>query len=122
MEKADSLDRQIRDLQKRKEKELLLKIEVQKSVKASQAKISQKEEEEKNLKLRHEEAKEEVKKVEEEIIKLPSAPGYSQEVLDLINNQIDSKKADLECPVCFEECSPPIYTCQAQHPVCASCR
>ena len=122
MKTVDYFDIQIRELQKTKEKELSLKIEIQKSAKASQAKISQKEEEEKSLKLRHEEAQEEVKKVEEEIVKLPSAPGYSQEVLDLINNQIDSKKADLECPVCFEECSPPIYTCQAQHPVCASCR
>ena len=122
MKTVDYFDIQIRELQKTKEKELSLKIEIQKSAKASQANISQKEEEEKNLKLRHEEAQEEVKKVEEEIEKLPSAPGYSQEVLDLINNQIDSKKADLECPVCFEECSPPIYTCQAQHPVCASCR
>ena len=122
MERADSFDRQIRELQKRKKKELLLKITIHKWVNASQAKISQKEEEEKSLKLKHEEAKEVVKKIEEEIVNLPSAPGPSQEVLDLINNQIDSKKADLECPVCFEECSPPIYTCQAQHPVCANCR
>ena len=122
MEQADYFDRHIRELQKTKEKELLHKIEIQKLAKASQAKISQKEEEEKNLKLRHEGAQEEVKKVEEEIVKLPSAPGPSQEVLDLIKDQIKSKKRDLECPVCFEECSPPIYTCQVQHPVCASCR
>ena len=28
----------------------------------------------------------------------------------------------LDCPVCCDECSPPIFSCPAKHPVCAECR
>ena len=88
----------------------------------SQNKISQKTKEEDILKRRYEEAKEELKKVEEAIVVLPSALGYSPDMLELLDKQIIAKRAELECFVCLEECSPPIYTCQAQHPICANCR
>ena len=68
------------------------------------------------------EAKLEVKKIEQEIASLPTAPGYNQDMLSLLDDQITAKRGELECPVCFEECAPPIYTCIAQHLVCAECR
>merc|ERR1719432_299955 len=74
------------------------------------------------LKRQREEAKLEVEKVEKEIADLPAAPGYSQDMLTLLDNQIAAKRRELECPVCFEESAPPIYTCNAQHLVCAKCR
>ena len=64
----------------------------------------------------------EVKKIEQEIAGLPTAPGYNQDVLSLLDDQITAKRRELECPICFEECAPPIYTCTAQHLVCAKCR
>ena len=41
-----------------------------------------------------------VKKLDEQIAGLPSASGYSQDVLSLLDDQIAAKKKELECPVC----------------------
>ena len=41
---------------------------------------------------------------------------------EALEKQISSMIMELECPVCLNECSPPIFTCLAQHPVCAECR
>jgi len=41
---------------------------------------------------------------------------------EALEKQISSMSMELECPVCLNECSPPIFTCLAQHPVCAGCR
>ena len=41
---------------------------------------------------------------------------------EALEKQISSMSVELECPVCLNECSPPIFTCLAQHPVCAECR
>ena len=41
---------------------------------------------------------------------------------EALEKQISSMSMELECPVCLNECSPPIFTCLAQHPVCAECR
>ena len=122
-ENVESIDIQIKELQKRREINLKLVFEKQALVRYSEAAISLKCEEGNVLTKRYEEAKLELEKVEEDIVKLPSALGYSQETLHLLDLQIAAKRDELEeCPVCFEECSPPIYTCEAQHPVCASCR
>ena len=69
-----------------------------------------------------EETKDKVKKLEEKLEGLPADPGFSQDVINLLDHQIASKKKELECPVCLEESAPPIYTCVAQHLVCAKCR
>ena len=36
--------------------------------------------------------------------------------------KIEELETDLECPVCFEVCSKPIYMCNFQHQICKSCR
>ena len=121
-EKVESFELQIIELRRRIDAERSLELEKQLLVERSQNKISQKTKEEDILKRRCEEAKEELKKVEEAFVELPSALGYSPDMLELLDKQIIAKRAELECPVCLEECSPPIYTCQAQHPICAHCR
>ena len=74
------------------------------------------------LKAKFEEMENNVKRLDEQISGLPAASGYSQDVLSLLNDQIAVKRRELECPVCFEESHPPIYTCSSQHLVCANCR
>jgi len=59
---------------------------------------------------------------EQQIADLPNASGYSQEKLQELEDQIAAKRSELECPVCYEEAAPPIYTCVAQHLVCNKCR
>jgi len=80
--------------------------------------------EEKTRKLKEEleETNSNVKKFEKNLADLPSAPGFSHDVVNLLDDQIASKRKELKCPVCFEEAAPPIYSCVAQHLVCANCR
>ena len=81
--------------------------------------------EEKVLRLerQHEEAKVRIVEVEKKIADLPTATAdYSQEMLSILEKQIAVKRRELECPICFEESTPPIYTCVAQHLICAKCR
>jgi len=80
------------------------------------------EEEEKRLEGRVEEIKLLIKEVEQKMSDLPTAPVHSQEMLNILENQITAKRRELECPVCLEESTPPIYTCAAQHLVCGKCR
>ena len=63
-----------------------------------------------------------IKSAEQQIANLPNASGYSQEKLQELEDQIAAKRSELECPVCYEEAAPPIYTCVAQHLVCNKCR
>lgn len=36
--------------------------------------------------------------------------------------QMEQILKELECPVCFNTCTPPIYTCQNGHIICSTCR
>jgi len=45
-----------------------------------------------------------------------------KEQIKALEVQISDMSLELECPVCFEVCAPPIYMCLAQHPVCSGCR
>ena len=42
--------------------------------------------------------------------------------LESISLKISSKEVELECPVCLELASAPIYMCMEQHLVCRGCR
>ena len=46
----------------------------------------------------------------------------AQRFLLNIDKKIEAKESDLECPVCFEVCAPPIYSCDEQHIICSECR
>ena len=119
---AEGYEVEIVALYKKQIDALKLKAEKRDLAKGDEAAISMSKEQGTRLERQLEEAKLEIEKVEKEIAYLPSAPGYSQEMLSLLDNQIAAKRRELECPVCFEECAPPIYTCIAQHLVCVKCR
>ena len=55
--------------------------------------------------------------------KKPASPKpQSISLLAFINRKISSKEGELECPVCLEEASSPIFMCSQLHLVCSSCR
>ena len=43
-------------------------------------------------------------------------------MFDSINEKIATKEQELECPVCLETASAPIFMCEEQHLVCGGCR
>ena len=43
-------------------------------------------------------------------------------LLEFIQSKIKAKEEELECPVCFEIASPPIFTCIDLHLICRDCR
>ena len=45
-----------------------------------------------------------------------------QHLLSSVNAKIEKEEAGLECPVCLETASVPIYTCSKQHLICSECR
>ena len=44
------------------------------------------------------------------------------QLLDFIDQKIEAKEEELECPVCLEVASVPIFMCDEQHLICSSCR
>ena len=76
----------------------------------------------KTLKEELEETNNNIKKYEIKMEDLPSNSGFSQDVISLLDEQIATRRKELECPVCLEEAAPPIYSCVAQHLVCPKCR
>ena len=63
-----------------------------------------------------------IEELQQKIKALAEAPGYNPSMLKQLEDEISEKKEGLECPVCFYQCSPPMYTCPAQHLICANCR
>ena len=98
-------------LQEKEDTEVLLKMDVRQQVE----KLAKQEEKVKN-------AEKVVEDLQRQIKALPEAPGYNPYMLKQLDDQISERKEELECPVCFHECSPPIYTCSAQHLICGNCR
>ena len=119
---AEAYEVEIQALQQKKDDVLKLKAEKRKLALSDQVAIDMREEQGSRLERKLDEVKVKVKKFDQEIADLPAAPGYSQDMLNLLDSQIAAKRSDLECPVCFEESAPPIYTCISQHLVCANCR
>ena len=53
----------------------------------------------------------------------------SEERIDLkaertqqLAKEIEEKERDLECPVCFDVCTRPVYMCHLSHQICSQCR
>merc|ERR1712080_291588 len=46
----------------------------------------------------------------------------NMQLLDYIDNKIAAKEKELECPVCFEVASAPIFMCNDLHLICSDCR
>ena len=84
-----------------------------------------------------EEAKKEKEKLEQEIESLKAEESVQKNTvedraqpshlpdswkLDYISKKIEAKEKDLECPVCFEVASTPIFKCSEDHLICSVCR
>ena len=119
---AEAYEVEIQALQQKKDDVLKLKVEKRELAQSDQFTINMREKQGTRLERKLDEVKAKVKKFDQEIADLPAAPGYSQDMLNLLDSQIAGKRSELECPVCFEESAPPIYTCISQHLVCANCR
>jgi hypothetical protein len=52
----------------------------------------------------------------------PRSPLPDSWKLDYISRKIEAKEKDLECPVCFEVASAPIFKCPQEHLICSVCR
>eukprot|EP00092_Neocalanus_flemingeri_P000737 GFUD01000781.1.p1 GENE.GFUD01000781.1~~GFUD01000781.1.p1 ORF type:complete len:937 (+),score=231.94 GFUD01000781.1:203-3013(+) len=93
----------------------------------------------KKRKERENELKSDIKDVEEKIkaLDISSTSGKSnefgsndetadkdpkQKLLDFLTTSILEKKEDLECPVCLDTATIPIYSCLESHLICSSCR
>ena len=50
----------------------------------------------------------------EACIAIPNLPPENQKLLEYINSKIDAKEKELECPVCLEVASIPIFCCDDQ--------
>merc|ERR1712037_611365 len=46
----------------------------------------------------------------------------AQRFLLNIDKKIEAKESDLECPVCMEVSTAPIFSCDEQHIICSDCR
>jgi len=61
-----------------------------------------------------------------EVLTLPTAtvqpPGPNKQLLEFIDKQISEKEKELECPVCLEVASAPIFMCSELHLICTNCR
>ena len=42
--------------------------------------------------------------------------------IEEIDRQIEAKEKELECPICFDVASPPIFRCDELHIICSDCR
>ena len=83
------------------------------------------------------EAKKEKEKLEQEIESLKAEESVQKNTVedraqpsplpdswkfDYITKKIEAKEKDLECPVCFEVASTPIFKCLEDHLICSVCR
>ena len=81
----------------------------------------------KNLRLRNE-----IAQIHEALEKLPheseiftekqALTQQNKKLQDFIAKQIEAKEKELECPVCIEVASVPIFMCQELHLICCQCR
>ena len=127
------VDMKIADLQADRER-LIKEVEERNDQMISLAR--EKEDLEKDIDRNVEEATRDIAALEEEIKSLridsPSKAVKSKEepqpkrnpnmqLLEYIENKIEAKQKELECPVCLEVASAPIFTCSDLHLICGHC-
>ena len=116
------IELQMKNLEKvQQETSRMLDI-VHANAKNSKKAIVQRSKEVAEYKQEKEELKLRVDELEEDLVLLPGAVGYSQEMVNEMESEIEALAEDLQCPVCMEEFSSQVFTCPAQHPVCSTCR
>jgi len=120
--RLEALEQEIQERKYRKKELLKIKEKRQEKIGGRLFLLNRRKAEEITLEIQRQSALRQIKTAEQQIADLPNASGYSQEKLQELEDQIAAKKGELECPVCYEEAAPPIYTCVAQHLVCNKCR
>ena len=76
---------------------------------------------------RENDLKADIKDIEEQITALDVSgtkkpTKQDSKLLDFLTSSILEKENDLECPVCLETATIPIYSCPESHLICSSCR
>ena len=79
------------------------------------------------LKKRKEHVRKKIEKIHETREKIkkqePVASGnHHSRMVEFLTNSISKKEKDLECPVCFEISTIPIFCCAESHLICSSCQ
>ena len=123
------IDATVRELQKKKD-QLLADIGTKdaKLEKLSEKKkrlenfIDKTVDESKNARRLLEREVEEIKAKIETLNKVEELQPKSYELLEYIGKQIEAKEKELECPVCLEVVSAPIFRCEELHIICFNCR
>jgi len=64
----------------------------------------------------------EIKAKIEALNKVEEPQPKNSELLEYIDSQIEAKEKELECPVCLEVVSAPIFRCEELHIICFNCR
>ena len=65
---------------------------------------------------------EEIKEKIEALNKVKALQPENVKLLDYVNDQIEAKEKELECPVCLEVASVPIFRCEELHIICLDSR
>ena len=60
--------------------------------------------------------------MEEEEEMLEEASSGNSRMVDFLQQAIKDKEKDLECPVCLETATSPIFSCPESHVICSECR
>ena len=60
--------------------------------------------------------------MEQDKKKAPVDKSKNDQLLSFLNESIAKKEKLLECPVCLEVASPPIFMCPESHLICSGCR
>ena len=120
--RLEALELEIQERKYRKKELLRVKEARQVMIRGRLILLNRRKNEEISLGVQCQSTLRQINSAEQQIANLPNASGYSQEKLGELEDQIAAKRSELECPVCYEEAAPPIYTCVAQHLVCAKCR
>ena len=140
MKYINNIDDQIRELLKKKgvitkecnkHEEVKIKLEIKKaklkefistSMKNSNANIVKLEKKLETFRSKRSETQVKPKEKQKDENKLETRQQANQKLLAYIDQQISSKESSLECPVCLEVASTPIFMCEEQHLLCGSCR
>lgn len=116
------IDLKMADLESARQESLRTLGIVQASIKTKEEKIAERSHQVSTWNQQVLDSKRQLIELEEDLEALPTEIGYNQQRLQLLEKQISSLQKDLKCPICFNPCTSPIFSCPAQHPVCSTCR
>ena len=114
----DHLVKQKGDKDKRSDKLLKKKNKLEKFI---EEKVNENKETKRGLEKEIEEIKVRFKETQR-ARKSEAQPESLTLLVEYVNDQIESKETELECPVCMEVASAPLFCCDDQHLICAECR